>query len=94
MKDRSSQLMMEAGIGSMSIRYGSLSMNNSRIQSGFQVYSNEWYHVVVVFDPILGRTTLHLNGKSVTLDSLGFDNNDDLVTVAAKRRAVSLRWFN
>ena len=72
---------------SMSIRYGSLSVwnGNSRIQSGFQVYSNEWYHVVVVFDPILGRTTLHLNGKSVTLDSLGFDNNDDLVTVGWQR---------
>ena len=72
---------------SMSIRYGSLSVwnGNSRIQSGFQVYSNEWYHVVAVFDPILGRTTLHLNGKSVTLDSLGFDNNDDLLTIGWQR---------
>ena len=72
---------------SMSIRYGLLSVWNgsSRIQSGLQTFPDEWYHVVSVFDPVMGRTILHLNGKTATLDSLGFDNDSNRLQVGMQR---------
>jgi hypothetical protein len=68
---------------SMSIRYGALTVWNGyyRSQSGFQLHPGNWYHVVSVFDPLMGRTILFMNGKSVTLDSLGPDNSSSLITV-------------
>ena len=46
---------------SMSIRYGALTVWNgeTRVQSGFQLYPNDWYHVASVFDPVMGRSILH-----------------------------------
>ena len=61
----------------MAIRFGSLSSwtGDNRFQSPLTVYPNQWYHCVSVFDPISSRTTLHLNGGSITADSLGLDTS-------------------
>ena len=86
MKDRSSQLMMEAGIGQcrfdmVRYQYGMVIQGFSRAfrfirMSGIMLW---------LFLTQFWWTTLHLNGKSVTLDSLGFDNNDDLLTIGWQR---------
>ena len=54
---------------------------SNRFQSPLSVNPNQWYHCVAVFDPISSRTTLHLNGGSITSDSLGLDGNSKLVRI-------------
>ena len=68
---------------SMSIRTGSFSAWNgtTRFQSPLSLNANQWYHCVAVFDPISSRTTLHLNGGSITSNSLGLDQNSNLLRI-------------
>ena len=65
----------------MAVRFGSLTAwtGNNRFQSPLTSIPNQWYHCVAVFDPISSRTTLHLNGGSITSDSLGLDSNSNLI---------------
>ena len=68
---------------STSIRFGSLTAwtGANRSQSTHQVLPGNWYHVTSVFDPVLGRTLMYLNGELSVIDSLGFDNNSTLILI-------------
>jgi hypothetical protein len=70
---------------SMTIRMGSFSAwtGTTRYQSPLTIYSNNWYHCVSVFDPVSSKTTLHLNGGSITTDSLGLDSNSNLIRLGS-----------
>jgi hypothetical protein len=70
---------------SMSVRMGSLSAwtGSTRYQSPLNVYPNHWYHCVAVFNPTSSRTTLHLNGGSITTDSLDLDGNSNLIRLGS-----------
>ena len=69
----------------MGIRSGSLTAwtGATRYQSPLNSYANKWYHCVAVFDPISSRTRLHLNGGSVTSDSLALDGSSNLVRLGS-----------
>jgi hypothetical protein len=70
---------------SMAIRAGSLTAwtGSTRYQSPLNLYPNKWYHCVAVFDPVLSRTTLHLNGGSITSNSLGLDGSSNLIRLGS-----------
>ena len=65
----------------MAVRTGSLTAwtGSTRYQSPLNVYTNQWYHCVAVFDPISSKTSLYLNGGSITTDSLGLDGSSNLL---------------
>ena len=65
---------------SSSMRLGSLTAwtGSERVQSPLNVFPDQWYHVASVFDPSQNRTVLFLNGKSTTLNSLGYDGSNNL----------------
>ena len=54
---------------------------SERVQSPLNVFPDQWYHVASVFDPSQNRTVLFLNGKSTTLNSLGYDGSNNLLRV-------------
>ncbi|MEC7628228.1 MAG: LamG-like jellyroll fold domain-containing protein, partial [Verrucomicrobiota bacterium] len=68
---------------SSSMRLGSLTAwtGSERVQSPLNVFPDQWYHVASVFDPSQNRTVLFLNGKSTTLNSLGYDGSNNLLRV-------------
>ena len=70
---------------SMAIRTGSLTAwtGSTRYQSPLNLYPNKWYHCVAVFDPKLSKTILHLNGGSITSDSLGLDGSSNLIRLGS-----------
>ena len=70
---------------SMAIRTGSLTAwtGSTRYQSPLNLYPNKWYHCVAVFDPKLSKTILHINGGSITSDSLGLDGSSNLIRLGS-----------
>ena len=77
----------------MAVRTGSLTAwtGSTRYQSPLNVYTNQWYHCVAVFDPISSKTSLYLNGGSITTDSLGLDGSSNLVRLGSH---FGNRYFN
>ena len=69
----------------MAIRNGSLTAwtGSTRYQSPLNVYPNQWYHCVAVFDPVASKTRLYLNGSSITSDSLGLDGSSNLIRLGS-----------